>query len=199
MKAPTGAPNRTPTKAPTRAPTRGKCLGAVMVAVLLLSAGQAGAAQDSRDLGIALEIARQIDRYPRYTIFDFVTGTVDKGVVTLTGKVTMPFKKNDIGSRASKVSGVREVLNRIEVLPVSIYDDELRQRIARAIYSNSAFWQYGAMANPPIHIIVERGHVTLTGVVNNNVDRMLARSLAVGSGELSLTNNLRTDAEMRSE
>jgi hypothetical protein len=54
------------------------------------------------------------------------------------------------------------------------------------------------MANPPIHIIVERGHVTLTGVVNNNVDRMLARSLAVGSGELSVTNELRTDAEMRS-
>ena len=127
-----------------------------------------------------------------------MTGTVDNGVVTLTGKVTMPFKKNDIARSASKVSGVREVLNRIDVLPVSIYDDELRQRIARAIYGNSAFWQYGAMANPPIHIIVERGHVTLTGVVNSNVDRMLARSLAVGFGELSVTNDLRTDAEMRS-
>ena len=54
------------------------------------------------------------------------------------------------------------------------------------------------MANPPIHIIVERGHVTLTGVVNSNVDRMLARSLAIGFGELSVTNDLRTDAEMRS-
>ena len=181
-----------------KALTKGKWFGAVVVAVLVLSASSAGAAQDSRDLGIALEISHQIDRYPRFTIFDFVTGTVDNGVVTLTGKVTMPFKKDDIGSRASKVNGVREVLNRIEVLPVSIYDDELRQRIARAIYSNSAFWQYGAMANPPIHIIVERGHVTLTGVVNSNVERMLARSLAVGFGELSVTNDLRTDAEMRS-
>ena len=78
------------------------------------------------------------------------------------------------------------------------YDENLRVRIARAIYGNSAFWQYGAMANPPIHIIVDRGHVTLTGVVNNNVDRMLARSLAVGFGELSVTNELRTDGEMRS-
>ena len=167
--------------------------------MLVLSAtlGSA-AAQDSRDLGIALEISHQIDRYPQFTIFDYVTGTVDNGVVTLTGKVTMPFKKNDIARRAGKVSGVREVLNRIDVLPVSIYDDELRQRIARAIYGNSAFWQYGAMANPPIHIIVERGHVTLTGVVNSNVDRMLARSLAIGFGEFSVTNDLRTDAEMRS-
>lgn len=175
-----------------------KWLGAVIAAVLMLSGTSAGAAQDSRDLGIALEVSHQIDRCPRFTIFDFVTGTVDKGVVTLTGKVTMPAKKNEIGSRASKVNGVREVLNRIEVLPVSIYDDDLRQRIARAIYRNSAFWQYGAMANPPIHIIVERGHVTLTGVVNSNVDRMLAQSLAVGFGELSVTNDLRTDAEMRS-
>jgi osmotically-inducible protein OsmY len=55
------------------------------------------------------------------------------------------------------------------------------------------------MANPPIHIIVERGRVTLTGVVNSNVERMLARSLATGWGELSVTNELRTDAEVRME
>ena len=90
-------------------------------------------------------------------------------------------------------------MNNIDVLPVSPYDEDLRLKIARAIYGNSAFWRYGASANPPIHIIVERGHVTLTGVVNSNVDRVLARSLATGFGELSVTNALLTDAEMRSE
>ncbi len=177
----------------------GKWFGTAVLAMLTWSASPAvAAAQDSRDLGIGLQISHQIERYPQFTIFDYVSGTVDNGVVTLTGKVTMPFKKNDIGKRAGEISGVREVLNRIDVLPVSIYDDQLRRRIARAIYGNSAFWQYGAMANPPIHIIVEGGHVTLTGVVNSNVDRMLARSLAVGFGEFSVTNDLRTDAEMRS-
>jgi hyperosmotically inducible periplasmic protein len=178
---------------------KAKGFGSVILALVVWAATATGAAaQASRDVGIALEISNQIDRYPQFTIFDYVTGTVDNGVVTLTGKVTMPFKKNDIGRRAATVAGVREVLNRIDVLPVSQYDEELRVRIARAIYGNSAFWQYGAMANPPIHIIVERGHVTLAGVVNSNVDRMLARSLAVGFGELSVTNDLRTDAEMRS-
>jgi len=81
---------------------------------------------------------------------------------------------------------------------ISPYDDELRSRIARAIYGNPSFWNYAAMAHPPIHIIVERGHVTLTGVVNSNVERMLARSLASGLGELSVTNALRTDAEAKS-
>jgi osmotically-inducible protein OsmY len=155
--------------------------------------------QNRFDVRIATEIGRQIDRYPQLTIFDDVSGTVDDAVVTLTGKVTTPFKKSEIGKRAAAVEGVRRVVNNIDVRPVSTYDEELRLRIARAIYGNSAFWQYGASANPPIHIIVEHGHVTLTGVVNSHVDRALARSLATGFGELSVTNALKTDAELRSE
>ena len=89
------------------------------------------------------------------------------------------------------------VKNDIQVLPVSQFDDELRFRIARAIYGNSSFWNYAAMANPPIHIVVNRGHVTLTGTVNSNVERVLARSLAIGFGEFTVKNELRTDAEAR--
>ena len=55
------------------------------------------------------------------------------------------------------------------------------------------------MANPPIHIVVERGRVTLSGVVNSEVERVLARSLASDSLAFSVTNDLRTDAEMRTE
>jgi len=176
-----------------------KWLGPAAVALLVLSITAVGAAaQEVHDSQIASEIGRQVSRYPQFSIFDDVSGSVDNGVVTLTGKVTMPYKKQDIGKRVSQVMGVREVNNRIDVLPVSTWDENLRVRIARAIYGNSAFWQYGAMANPPIHIIVENGHVRLTGVVNSNVDRMLARSLAVGFGEFSVTNELRTDGEMRS-
>jgi hyperosmotically inducible protein len=179
-------------------PTHG--LSWAVGALLVIAAGAAPArAQDRFDVKIATEITRQIQRYPQLTIFDDVNGRVENGVVTLSGKVTMPYKRNDIGKKAAAVTGVREVINGIDVLPASPYDDELRLRIARAIYGNAAFWRYGASVNPPIRIIVERGHVTLTGVVDSNVDRMLARSLATGFGELSVTNDLRTDAEMRSE
>ncbi len=61
---------------------------------------------------------------------------------------------------------------------MSQFDDELRVRIARAIYGSPHFRGYGSMVNPPIHIIVAHGRVTLEGVVNNNVDRMIARSIA---------------------
>jgi hyperosmotically inducible protein len=150
-------------------------------------------------LQIFRDVSNQVLRYTRFTVFDSVHAAVDNGVVTLTGKVTMPYKSTDIAKRVEKVDGVRQVNNRIEVLPVSQFDDELRYRIARSIYGNSGFWNYGSMVNPPIHIIVDRGRVTLEGVVNSNVDRMLARSLASHHGAFSVTNNLKTDAEMKSE
>jgi hyperosmotically inducible protein len=168
------------------------------IVVVLLSLSGIAFAQDRHDSRIADEIARQVTTYPRFTIFDDVSGNVENGIVTLTGKVTMPFKKEEIGKRVAAIDGVRELLNQIEVLPVSSYDDDLRRRIARAIYGNPSFWNYAASANPPIHIVVAHGRVTLTGVVNSNVERMLARSLATGWGELSVVNELRTDAEMRS-
>jgi hyperosmotically inducible periplasmic protein len=143
------------------------------------------------------DVSSQVNRYTNFTVFDDVAASVNEGVVTLTGRVTMPYKRNDLERRVAKISGVNRVENKIEVLPVSQFDDELRYRIARAIYGNPTFWHYAAMANPPIHIVVERGRVTLSGVVNSNVERALARSLATGFGEFSVKNELKTDAEMK--
>lgn len=155
-------------------------------------------AQDARkDDEIFKDVQDQVLSYAQFTIFDDVGANIENGVVTLVGKVTMPFKRDDIARRIAKVPGVVRVDNRISVLPVSIYDDDLRYSIARAIYGSSAFWPYASMANPPIHIIVERGRVTLTGVVATEVDRMLARSLASSLGAFSVTSELKTDAEVK--
>jgi hyperosmotically inducible protein len=171
-------------------------LATVALLVILTSAA---VAQDRRDVRLAEDIGRSITSYTRLTIFDDINATVEGGMVVLTGKVTMPYKKTDMEKRIAKVDGVRGVRNDIGVLPVSQFDNELRYRVSRAIYGNPSFWNYAAMANPPIHIIVEGGHVTLAGVVNSNVERMLARSLATGLGELSVTSALKTDAEVKSE
>jgi hyperosmotically inducible periplasmic protein len=165
-------------------------------ALVLVTAG-AGYAQERKDLQIFNDIVTQVNRYTQFTIFDSIDGRIDDGHVVLTGWVTMPYKKTDIEKRVAKVAGVMSVTNDIKVVPVSQFDDELRFRIARAIYGNSSFWHYGAMANPPIHIVVVRGHVTLTGTVNSNVERVLARSLAVGFGSFDVKNELKTDAEVR--
>ena len=114
---------------------------------LLASAGPASA-QDRRDLRVGDEIVRPGQHLPAVHDFRRRERAVEQGVVTLTGKVTMPYKKNDIGRRIAGIDGVREVQNNIGVLPVSIYDDQLRPRIARAIYGNPSFWNYAAMAEP---------------------------------------------------
>lgn len=153
---------------------------------------------ERKSLQLINSISEEVRQYSRFTIFDDVrVGLAEDNVVVLSGKVTMPFKKDDIERVVSRVPGVTAVRNELTVLPTSPFDDELRYRIARAIYGHSAFWHYAAMADPPIHIIVERGHVTLTGVVNSNVERMLARSLATTFGAFSVKNELKTDAEMR--
>ena len=165
--------------------------------VSLISINAAYAQTERKDLQVFNDIADQVNRYTQLTIFDSISASVDDGKVELTGWVTMPFKRDDLEKRVRKVEGVASVTNKIGVLPVSQFDDELRFRIARAIYSHSSFWNYAAMANPPIHIVVENGHVTLTGVVNSNVERMLARSLATTFGAFSVKNDLRTDAEVQ--
>jgi len=171
------------------------CAGGLLLIAQIALAGPVGQ-PDRKDFQVLKDVATSVERYTRFTIFDDVSASVKDGVVTLTGKVTMPFKRDDIERRIARVDGVRSVKDQISVLPVSQFDDELRYRIARSIYNNSNFWSYAVMANPPIHIVVEHGRVTLTGVVQSEVDRMLARSLATQFGALSVTNALKTDAEV---
>jgi hyperosmotically inducible protein len=146
---------------------------------------------------LAKGVMSELLSYTQLTVFDDVLVGVDGGVVTLAGKVTMPYKAKDIGRLVTRVAGVQQVRNEIQVLPLSRFDDSLRTRIAQAIYGHPAFAQYAAMSRPPIHIMVENGHVTLTGVVNNNVERSLAYSLASSSVAFSVQNELKTDMEMK--
>lgn len=166
-----------------------------LAAALAVTAG-AQAQGDRKDDEVFKDVSKAVLSYSQFTIFDDVSAGISDGVVRLEGRVTMPYKKYDLAKRVARVAGVKQVDNRIGVLPVSQFDDELRYRVARAIYRNSAFWHYASMANPPIHIIVENGRIRLTGVVNNDVERMLARSIATSFLAFSVTSDLKTDREV---
>ena len=173
-------------------------------AALVITLGAFGfttpaAAADKENLQLFKAVQKQVLNYTHFTIFDSVNTQINDGTVVLTGWVTMPYKSSDIERRVSRVDGVTGVVNRIKELPVSQFDDNLRVRIARAIYSSPHFRGYGSMVNPPIHIIVEHGKVTLEGVVNNNVDRMIARSIASNFLSFDLKNELKTTQEAKEE
>jgi osmotically-inducible protein OsmY len=167
------------------------------VLLTALSPGVASARPDLKDLRILDDVSATVNACPHFTIFDDVSISVEQGVVTLVGKVTMDYKRGELQKRVGAIQGVRQVVDQLEVLPASTFDDQLRQQISRAIYGNASFWPYAVMRNPPIHIIVDRSRVTLTGLVRSEVDRRLAQALATQFNALSVTNELRTDAEMR--
>src|SRR5688500_8127875 len=164
---------------------------ATLALALALSLPLPSLAQSDADARLQAEITRSLRSYPRLTVFDDINVQVQDALVTLTGKVTMAFKKEEIAGRVRAMDGVREVRSEIGVLPASAEDDALRTRVARAIYGSPAFHRYAAMPHPPIHILVEYGRVTLAGIVPTEVDRALARSLASGHGERSMTCALR--------
>jgi hyperosmotically inducible protein len=167
----------------------------LVASCLLVAIGMpARASAQVSDERLATAVITAIRGVSTLTIFDDVTVTVSDRTVTLTGAVTAPYKRDDIAARVARVDGARAVTNNIRVLPVSSSDAALRVRIAQAIYTNPAFWQYASMACPPIHIIVEHGRVELTGVVNNETERTLAYALAQVDGALSVRNDLKRDA-----
>ena len=176
----------------------GKLTTLLAALALMAQAAAADTGEGRKDLQVFNDISKAVMRYAQFTIFDNVDASVKDGVVTLTGQVTMPYKKDAIEKRVAGIDGVRGVRDQITVLPVSQFDDRLRYRIARAIYGNPNFWNYAIMADPPVHIVVEHSRVTLTGVVQSDVERMLARSIASGQfGVMSVINNLKTEAEAK--
>ena len=146
------------------------------------------------DRDVAEQIAGQVRSYPYYTVFDDVNVLVKDGVVTLTGAVTEPRKSSDIVNMASRVTGVQDIKNDFVVLSVSGTDAQLRVTIANRIYGDALFTQYSMQTVPPVHIIVQGGKVTLTGIVSTQMERMKAEMLARETfGVFSVDNKLRIE------
>jgi hyperosmotically inducible periplasmic protein len=126
------------------------------------------------------ELANKLryDRIGYGIVFNALTLGVQNGVVTVGGSV------HDYPSRDSALAiiettpGVQEVMDDIQVQPTSIFDDELRVRLARAIYGHPAMQKYAVDPVAPIRIVVNNGHVTLAGVVDSQFDKQIAETQA---------------------
>jgi hyperosmotically inducible periplasmic protein len=140
------------------------------------------------------EIRHELVMLPWYGVFDHLAYKVDGYNVTLLGQVTRPTLKSDAENVVKQIEGVETVTNNIEVLPLSPQDDRIRLATYRAIYGHNVLNRYALQAVPPIHIIVKNGHVTLEGMVMNEMDRNVANIQANQvPGVFSVTNNLRVE------
>jgi hyperosmotically inducible protein len=135
-------------------------------------------AQDPNEQHIAKEVRHELVMLPYYSIFDDLEYQVNGDTVTLLGSVVNPTLKSDAENAVKHIEGVRRVDNQIKVLPPSPMDDQIRRQVARAIYSQDGLYRYSMGAVPSLHIIVDNGHVTLKGVVDNQMDKTQAKMAA---------------------
>jgi hyperosmotically inducible protein len=183
-----------------------KTLQMAMLGIVLLAEGGILSAQESasayalnqaNESRITREVRHELVMLPYYGVFDDLAYKVDGSTVTLLGQVTRPTLKSDAGNVVKKIEGVTNVVNNIEVLPLSPNDDRIRRQVFRAIYGRGNLaTRYGFQAVPSIHIIVKNGNVTLTGVVINEGDKNIAGIQANAvPGVFSVTNNLRVESK----
>ena len=141
------------------------------------------------------EVHHELVMLPFYGVFDNLLYKVSPdGTVTLLGEASRPTLKSDAEGVVRKIEGVERVDNQIKVLPVSPNDDRIRRATYRKIYGHSVLSQYQLRAVPPIHIIVENGHVTLEGVVARQMEKQVAGMQANSVSDVfSVENNLRVE------
>jgi hyperosmotically inducible periplasmic protein len=141
---------------------------------------------------IQKEVRHELLMLPYFGVFDNIEYRVDGKTVTLLGDVTRPTLKSDAENVVKRIEGVQQVVNKIEVLPPSPMDDQLRLALYRSIYGFPALEKYALGVQKPIRIIVKNGHAVLEGVVDNETDKNLAGVRAnTVPGIFSVTNNLR--------
>ena len=147
---------------------------------------------------IEQKVFKQLIKLPYYGVFDHLAYKVDGNTVFLYGKVRNAVNRKDAESRVKKIAGVGNVVNEIEVLPLSSFDDSIRYRTLRTIAGGGSLYRYFQGANPSVRIIVDGGNVTLEGVVGSRGDANLANILANQvAGVFSVTNNLEIKSDNR--
>lgn len=118
------------------------------------------------------EVRHSLLMLPYYGVFDDLGFNVNGSTVTLTGQVNDPVLKSDAANAVKNIKDVTNVINNIEVLPLSPADNAVRLATYRAIYNDPTLSvRYAYRATPPIHIIVKNGHVRLEGVVASQADK----------------------------
>ena len=154
------------------------------VPILMLGLAQVGVAsipeattpspssQQTKDL--TDRVQHSLLMLPYYGVFDELSFRVEGDTVTLMGEVRQPILKSDAEGAVRRIVGVANVVNNIEVLPLSHMDDSLRLMTYRAIFSRPGFEKYRIQANKPIRIIVKNGNIKLVGMVGSQFDKTMA-------------------------
>src|SRR5918994_2871326 len=195
-----------------------------LVALVMLGAIggiTSSAAQSSSSEETVRSVRRRLERLPYYGVFDFIVFRVNDGTVALAGYSYQGNLKKDAEHATKRATGVTEVLNKIELLPVSLSDDQIRWETFYRIYTDNFLSRYAPggeyqvlreidderrfpgmqpVGIYPIHIIVKNGRTMLLGVVDTALDRQIAEVRAREvTGVFSVENGLTVESGRQKE
>ncbi len=175
-------------------------LAAALVLALVPFAGvqsaRADTATSTDSSSLTKQVRHNLATLPWYGVFDNLAFQVNGTEVTLLGQLTSEHAvtKDDAENAVRHIPGVTRIINQIEILPPSMFDDQIRRAEYRTIFSQGDLGRYTMGALPQVRIVVKNGHVTLEGVVMNQMDKTMAGIFANSvSGVFSVTNNLQID------
>jgi len=141
---------------------------------------------------VAETLMTAIEKSPDYFIFDFVAvGVNPQGEVTLKGWASFMKSADEFVKLAESQPGVLKIKNEIQRIMITDDDRTLRTRVAELIYKHPIGPSFSRM-NGPIHILVERGVVTLVGTVARESDATeIENMVRTRSEAISVVNMLR--------
>lgn len=167
-------------------------LGCAAISVASTHNATEPAGSNKGALSLTDQVRHELVMLPYFGVFnDLGFAIQDSNTVVLTGQVVRPILKSEAEAAVRRIQGISKVVDNIEVLPLSPFDDAIRLRTYRAIFSRPGFEKYADQAVKPIRIIVKNGHVTLDGFVGSQMDKTLANIAARSvPGVFSVTDNL---------
>jgi hypothetical protein len=172
----------------------------LLLAFFVFSAFEAGAQNTTTDQAttvIGQQVHKKILRLPYYEVFDHIGFSVDGDTVTLFGQVRNGVNKSDAEGNIKRIPGVSKVINKIEILPPSRFDDVVRRNLYASLSNTGGLSGYLWPVNPPVRLLVRNGHITLEGTVRNRGDYDTMNILANGiPGTFSVTNNLKIGSDV---
>lgn len=124
-----------------------------------------------KEISLTDKVRHELNMLPYYGVFDAITYEVNGNAVTLGGAVHYPVLASDAASVVKNIPGVGSVSNRIEVLPLSRFDDQIRLAAWRTVYSWPTMSRVSTMPLPPVRILVKNGDITLVGMVPSQADK----------------------------
>jgi len=149
------------------------------------------------DKDVRADVEKAVLRWERYGPFDAVGIEVRDGVVSLGGFVENPWKRGQIEERLTRVDAIRDVINNLRVQGFSAGDVALRGEVFTKIYADPLFQRYANLVDPPVRVYVDRGRVTLVGLVGSRVEQISVGHIARATLAFSVTNLVEVESEVR--